>query len=256
MAVIPSICAALTGRTWLEDIRSRDAPDPRDDGIGLLAETLSGMVPERGRFGLSMGAETQLRMPPGDFAALRARLDPRRFEDATACLQRVREIKSEAEIARLRTACAIAGRAFVRVPGFALPGRPLDAVFSDFQIALLEEGADWASCVAGGAAPDGYGDVISPAGPDPLAPGDILMLDTCAVKDGYFGDFDRNLAIGPASETARRALAALWEATEETMAALSPGLRACDLHAMLAEGIRRRGQGPRASGWATGWGSR
>ena len=40
--------------------------------------------------------------------------------------------------------------------------------------------------------------MISPADARPLEPGDVLMLDTGAVRDGYFCDFDRNYAIGPA----------------------------------------------------------
>jgi len=240
VAVIPSIGADLMGRTWLRDIRTWDAPDPRDDGTSLLAETLSGVTPATGRIGLPMGPETHLRMPLADYAGLRARLAPRRVNDATACVQRVREIKSEAEIARIRETSAIASRAFDRVPDFVQAGRPLADVFRDFQIALLAEGADWVSYVAGGAGVDCYDDVISPAGPEPLRRGDILMLDTGAVKDGYFCDFDRNYAIGPPSDLARRAHAALWQATEDTLAALRPGLRACDVHALLARGLQDR----------------
>ena len=244
VAVIPTIGAELMGRTWLGDIRTWDAPDPRDDGIGLLAETLAEKVPPRGRIGLPMGLETHLRMPLADHETLRARLAPRRFTDATACVQRVREVKSEAEVARIRASCAIAGRAFARLPEFAAAGRPLAEVFRDFQIALLSEGADWVSYVAGGAGPHGYGDVISPAGPEPLRRGDVLMLDTGAVKDGYFCDFDRNVAIGPASDTARRAHAALWQATEDTLAALRPGLRARDVHALLCTSLQKHGVTP------------
>ncbi len=241
VAVIPSIGAELMGRTWLQDIRSWDAPDPGDDGISLLADTLAEAVPEQGGIGIPMGLETHLRMPLRDYETLRARLAPRHFIDATACIQRVREVKSEAEIGKIRDICAIASRAFARVPDFASEGRPLAEIFRDFQIAALAEGADWVSYVAGGAGPDGYGDVISPAGPQPLQRGDILMLDTGAVKDGYFCDFDRNFAIGAASEAARRAHADLWQATEETLAALRPGLRARDVHAMLCAGLQKRG---------------
>lgn len=244
VAVIPAIGAALMGRTWLADIRTWDAPDPRDDGVSLLADTLAQIVPPTGQIGLPMGAETHLRMPLGDYQILCARLAPRRFTDATACVQRVREVKSPAEIAKIRNACAIAGRAFAQVPDFAQAGQSLAAVFRDFQIALLAQGADWVSYVAGGAGPDGYGDVISPAGAQPLARGDVLMLDTGAVKDGYFCDFDRNFAIGPASEAAKRGHHALWHATQDTLAALRPGLRACDAHALMTDALHAQGAQP------------
>ncbi|GGD47757.1 M24 family metallopeptidase [Sinisalibacter lacisalsi] len=241
VAVIPAIGADLMGRTWMPVIRTWEAPDPFDDGISLLTETLAGLVPERGRVGLPMGLETHLRMPLADFETLRSSLAPRAFVDATACVQRVREIKSDAEIAKVREACAIGARAFARVPQFAAEGRPLDAVFRDFQVALLEAGADWVSYVAGGAGPDGYGDVISSAGPEQLARGEVLMLDTGAVKDGYFCDFDRNFAIGRATDAARRAHAALWQATEDVVKLLRPGLRACDVHRLLRDALSRHG---------------
>lgn len=244
VAVIPSIGSALMGRTWLDDIRTWDAPDPRDDGVGLLVDTLSEKVTAQGRIGVPMGLETHLRMPLADFQAVDKKLAPRRFVDATACVQRVREVKSDAEIATIQQTCRIAGRAFARVPEFASAGQPLNSIFRDFQVALLAEGADWVSYVAGGAGPDGYHDVISPAGPVPVQTGDVLMLDTGAVKDGYFCDFDRNYAIGAATDTARRAHAALWRATEETLAALRPGWRACDVHAMLSRAVRMHGMTP------------
>ena len=230
VAVIPAIGAALM--------------DPRDDGIGLLTEVLADLVPEQGCIGLPMGLETQLRMPLADYADLCGRLAPRRFADATRVIQHVREIKSAAEIARIRTSCAIAGRAFDAVPEFARQGRPLDRVFRDFQMRLLDEGADWVSYVAGGAGPDGYGDVISPAGSQPLQTGDVLMLDTGAVREGYFCDFDRNFAIGAASDVARRTHAALWQATEDVLQTLRPGMLACDAHRMLCDGLARHGATP------------
>lgn len=244
VAVIPSIGAELMGRTWMPQIRTWDAPDPRDDGVSLLAETLAGLVGPKGQIGVPMGLETQLRMPLADYAELGRKLAPRQFVDATDVVQLVREVKSEAEIARIRESCAIAGRAFDRVPEFAGAGRPLDRVFRDFQVALLQEGADWVSYVAGGAGPDGYGDVISPAAETPLQPGDVLMLDTGAVRNGYFCDYDRNFAIGRASDAAKRAHAALWGATQSVLETLRPGHRACDVHRMLCDGLRRHGAEP------------
>jgi Xaa-Pro aminopeptidase len=244
VAVIPAIGAELMARTWMPQIRTWDAPDPRDDGVSLLAEVLGDLVPEQGRIGLPMGLETHLRMPLADYSELCRRLAPRRFVDATRVVQHVREVKSAAEIAKIRTSCAIAGRAFDAVPQIAGQGRPLDKVFRDFQVLLLEAGADWVSYVAGGAGPDGYGDVISPAGPQPLQKGDVLMLDTGAVREGYFCDFDRNFAIGTASDLARRTHAALWQATEDVLQTLRPGMLACDAHRMLCDGLTRHGATP------------
>lgn len=244
IAIIPAIGLDLMSRTWMRDIRTWDAPDPVDDGVSLLADTLRTVVPEGGCIGLPMGLETHLRMPVADYLAVSERIASRRFGDATAVVQRVREIKSEAEIDKIRASCAIADAAFDRVPDFAVEGAALDGVFREFQIALLEEGADWVSYVAGGAGQGGYGDVISPADATPLKKGDVLMLDTGAVRDGYFCDFDRNFAIGHASDAARRAHAALYKATDRALELLRPGTTARELHKILVDGLTAEGAAP------------
>ncbi|WP_407492478.1 M24 family metallopeptidase [Pseudooceanicola sp. MF1-13] len=244
VAVIPSIGAELMGRTWVPTIRTWDAPHPSDDGVSLLVDTLCDLLPDTARIGVPMGLETHLRMPIGDYDRVAKSIAPRRFEDATDAVQRVREIKTDAEVEAIRTACTIAGRAFDRVPEFAAKGRPLDQIFRDFQSVLLQEGADWVSYVAGGTGPDGYTDVISPASDTPLEVGDILMLDTGAVRNGYFCDFDRNYAVGPSSDTARRVHDALWQATEDVLNALRPGMLASDVHRLLSEGLVKRGAQP------------
>jgi len=246
VAVIPAIGADLMGRSWVQDIRTWPAPMPDDDGVTLLADTLAELVEKTGRIGLPMGLETHLRMPLADYRRVEAALAPRQCVDATHTVQRVREIKSEAEINKIRASCALAGRAFDRVPEFAQHGCALDQVFRRFQMALLEEGADWVSYVAGAAGQGGYGDVISPAGPTPLAMGDVLMLDTGAVRDGYFCDFDRNYSIGPASAPLAQTHSALWHATEAVLHSLRPGMRACDVHRLLCDEIAKQGAQPGA----------
>jgi Xaa-Pro aminopeptidase len=241
VAVIPAIGAALMGQTWVRDIRCWAAPDLHDDGVSLLAECLAGSVPETGRIGVPMGHETHLRMPLSDYERVRTRVAPREFVDATDVVRRVREVKSEAEIARIRAICGVADRAFDRVAEIAGTGVPLDRVFRVFQVALLQEGADWVPYLAGGAGPGGYGDVISPASGRALQAGDVLMLDTGAVKDGYFCDFDRNYAVGAPGDLARRAHATLYAATEAGLAAARPGAVAADLYHAMQTVIARDG---------------
>ncbi|MCA8909365.1 MAG: aminopeptidase P family protein, partial [Rhodospirillaceae bacterium] len=178
IAVIPAIGEPLMARTWIADIRTWPSPRPDDDGVSLLIDALGACVPAGGAIGLPRGPETHLRMPLADFDKVAGALFTRRIIDATDIVHRVREVKSPAEVAKIRAACAVADRAFATVPDFAGTGCRLDAVFRDFQIACLRAGADWVAYLAGGAGPGGYADVISPAAGVPLAPGDVLMLDT------------------------------------------------------------------------------
>ena len=183
-------------------------------------------------------------MPLADYQRLTETIAPCRFADGTTAIQRTREIKSEAEIAKIRTICGIAHQAFEDMSEIASTGQPLESVFREFQAALLRHGADWVSYVAGAADQGGYDDVISPATATPLAHGDVLMLDTGAVKDGYHCDFNRNFFIGPPSDAVRRTQEALWDATEDALKTLRPGMRALDAHRILSEGLERRGATP------------
>ena len=226
VAVIPSVGAALMKRTWISDIRTWRAPDYTDDGIGMLADTLT-EIAGSGRIGVPMGLETHLRMPLADWARLNAtHLD---FGDDARIMHRLRAIKSEAEISKIRTICKIADRAFARVPEIASVGTSLSEVFRRFQILALEEGADWVPYLAGAADQGGYADVISPAGPDPLTPGDVLMLDTGLLRDGYFCDFDRNFSVGPPTAEVQATHHRLIDAVDAAADIARPGTTAAEL---------------------------
>jgi Xaa-Pro aminopeptidase len=229
IAVIPSIGAHLMGQTWIADIRTWQAPDYSDDGVTLLAEALREVVPQGARIGVADQMESHLRMPLADFRKLELLLDNRTLVSDATITRRLRMVKSTAEVTKIRATCQIANRAFDRVPEIARQGVPLDAVFRDFQRLCLEEGADWVPYLAGGAAQGGYGDVISPATAQPLVAGDVLMLDTGLVRDGYFCDFDRNFSIGAPAPDVTAGHARLIEATQAAFAIARPGAVISDL---------------------------
>ena len=250
IAVIPSIGAALMARTWISDIRTWRAPDLDDDGIGLLAETLRALGP---RIGTPSGLQSHLRMPLDDFGRLNAAL-PKPIGADAGILRSLRLVKSDAEIEKIKTACHVATRAFERVPEIARVGQPLEAVFRDFQRLCLEEGADWVPYLAGAAAQGGYGDVISPADERPLTAGDILMLDTGLVHDGYFCDFDRNFAIGSPSPDVVAGHSRLIEATYAAFEAARPGKTAADLFHVMDKIVTGGAGGSEAGRYGHGLG--
>jgi len=212
-------------QTFVQDIRTWSAPDYDDDGLSILANTLREVSPA-GAIGTPDGIETHLRMPLADWQSLTQDVPIRSDQ---GIMRRARQIKTPAEIAAIRTACQIAGRAFDRLPEIARAGTPLSSVFRRFQMLCLEEGADWVPYLAGGAGPDGYDDVISPATDAPLRAGDVLMLDTGVIRQGYHSDFDRNVSVGPPTAPIAAAYARLMEAMQAGEAALRPGKTAADV---------------------------
>ena len=247
IAVIPSIGAVLMGKTWIHDIRTWQSPNLADDGVTLLIDTLKEVAPENGNIGLPSGHETHARMPIADLERLKSGLGTRCFTGDNGIMQSLRMVKSPFEIAKIRMACQIAGRAFERVSEIAHEGTSLATVFRDFQILCLQEGADWVPYLAGGAGQNGYGDVISPAGPETLIQSDILMLDTGLVWDGYFCDFDRNFSAGKPNDKVKSGYQILIEATNVGLGAAAPGATAAEIYLamdkIVAGGKRQSGAG-------------
>jgi len=229
IAVIPEIGAELMRRSWIDDIRTWSAPSPKDDGITILKELLLPLSRKCARIGVPKGHETSLRMPLGDWECLLAALPGLKIYDATDIVQGLRMIKSAAEIEKLGHICRIGSKVFSEMPHIIHEGMPLEEVFRQFRLTAIGLGADDAPYVVGAADHQGYSDVISPPSRRPLQVGDVLMVDSGSTWDGYFCDFDRNWAIGHASDKARRAYDVLWRATEAGIAAAKPGNTCRDL---------------------------
>ena len=233
IAVIPSIGAALMAKTWIADIRTWSAPDLQDDGLSLLSDTLHEVIGQNAKIGVPFGHETHIRMPHADFLRLQQLCPSLHFADDGEVMRRLRLIKSAAEISKIQTACDIAGRAFDRVGEIAGKGIALSDIFREFQRLCLSEGADWVPYLAGGKGPMGYDDVISPASDAPLLSGEVMMLDTGLVYDGYFCDYDRNYVVGTPSPEITSAWDKLLAATSAGREAARPGNTAADIyHAM------------------------
>ncbi|WP_422041465.1 M24 family metallopeptidase [Roseibium sp.] len=229
IAIIPQIGAHLMAATWIDDIRTFSAPHPTDDGISLLADCLSRFS----KVGMPMGRESTLRMPLRDFRELTTRLSHLEFVDASDLMLQLRMVKSEREIALLRQICGIGSAGFANAANLFQEGQTLKEVFRTFRIELLRQGADDVPYLVGGAGQGGYGDVISPPTDQQLEKGDVLMLDTGATKNGYFCDFDRNFAIGVATDAVRVAHEKLVLAVEAAAAVARPGRTCADLFSAM-----------------------
>jgi Xaa-Pro aminopeptidase len=187
-----------------------------------------------------MGRETAIRMPLADLDILRARLGDIElgdieFVDMTSEVQHIRMIKSPAEIAKSRHVCGIVSGVFADLPSWTKAGLPLRELFREFKIRALQAGIDDVSYLVGSAGQGGYFDIIAPPDERKLMAGDVFMLDTGCIWDGYFSDFDRNFAIGHASDDAKNAHHQLYDATQAALDILRPGITSSDLfHAMDA----------------------
>jgi len=237
IAIIPQIGAELMSNTWVEDIRTWSSPHVDDDGVSLLCDTLS-IYKE---VGMMRGRESSLRMPLADFQRVLDGLPNTEFRDASILVQQLMQVKSPAEINKISRICRITSDAFAGASELFHEGQPMKESFRAFKMDLLRRGADDVPYLVGGAGQGGYSDVISPPNNRPLAVGDVLMLDTGATLDGYFCDFDRNFAIGHASDNVKRAYSTLYKATDAALAIARPGVTCAQLYASMAKVIDQQG---------------
>ena len=91
------------------------------------------------------------------------------------------------------------------------------------------------------------------AGTRTLTTGDLLVLDFGGVLDGYCCDLTRTVSIGAPSREARRLYDAVRDAHAAAVAAVRPGIDACDVDAAARNVLRERGLGE-AFGHGTGHG--
>lgn len=252
VAVIPEMGAVGMNATWLDDVRTWHSPDPVDDGISLLTSTIEALPSRHGRVGVPLGPESQLRMPLVDFLALNENLDSE-IVDARTLVRRVRAVKSDAEIEKIRAACRIASDAFESLPGKVRAGDSERDICRTFKIEVISSGADSAPYVMGVSGPGGYDNIIMGPGDRVPSAGDVMIIDTGTTFDGYFCDFDRNYGFQTVTDDTRRAYETVYEATDAGFEAAKPGATTTDLwQAMwrvleaggaLGNGVGRMGHG-------------
>ena len=229
IAVIPSIGVVGMQNTWIDDVRSWTSPQPGDDGISLLTSSLQSLPRRFGRIGASLGAESYLRMPAQDFEQLKHNLSNTEIVDCSLLLLELCSIKSAAEIEKIQHVCELTSDSFNALPGFARVGDSEREVVQAMRIDLLKRGADHTPFIVSASGHDGYDNIIMGPTDRILEDGDLLIIDTGTVFDGYFCDFDRNYAFGRVSDSARNAYDTVFKSTEAGFGAARPGATTSDL---------------------------
>ena len=235
IAVIPEIGGARMSETWLDDIVMWSAPRPNDEGITELTATIKRLKNISGVIGVPMGTETHIRMPFSDFKKLQENIRGIQLVDASPLIQELRKIKSEAEISKIRYICQRVSEGFLELPKIANLGDEEKEIFRKFRIDLLARGADEVPYLVGGSGPNGPKEVIGMPSKRILTKGDMLMMDTGAVFDGYFSDFDRNFCFGSVDEAVAAAYDVVYRATDAGLEAARPGITAEGLWRVMAD---------------------
>lgn len=156
---------------------------------------------------------------------------------------RLRAVKSPEEIELIRRAVEIADHAMGEVIDNIRPGVSEAEISALAECRVLREGAEGVSfepfLVSGenGWLPQRI------SSRKPLQAGELALLDMGAVYDGYCSDLTRTFAVGEVDAEKRRIFRIAYTAQQAAIAAIKPGMRACDVDAVAREIIAAEGLG-------------
>jgi Xaa-Pro aminopeptidase len=199
-----------------------------------------------GRIGLVGIGEIQVPV----YLALKEFLGER-LVDATSIFARLRPIKSEEEIEKMRVAASIADRVCMYLRQTIRPGLTDYEIYGSVKKVIYEAGSDYSMELI-----DADGAKMNMAwGPsgDTLEEKGTLFLEITPAFDGYYSQLPVTLPVGtpsPVVAEMQKAWAAMMEGAKEL---LRPGFRVCDAHKKAVDIIRQHGfASPLPAGHAIG----
>ena len=228
MAVIPEIGEKLFEKTFVKDIYTWSSPNIKGDDISPLKSLLDSIPSRFGAIGAELGKEMSIRMPVLDFGILQSNF---KFNivDGTSLIWKLRIVKTLNEIRKIEKVAQIVSDVFEKLPSFISADDSERDVAKKLKMEILKKGADNIPYLPVVSGVGGVSQIISNPTDKLISSGDFLFIDTGTTFDGYFCDFDRNFAIGQASDELKKTNEILWHATEEGIKNLVPGAKTKDI---------------------------
>ena len=195
----------------------------------LIAETLEDVGLEHHRVGVELGQEQRMGIPVGRVSRPDGGDAGHEFVDAADLFVGLRMVKSEEELAYMRRAAEVTGRARQRLfDRHVRPGMTERDVARTMRRLILEEGGDRTSFVhlqldAPGCKNQFHYD-------RPLRRGDVLAVDTGAYVGMYTIDYPRMATLGTRNRLPEARARGCAGSVRRMAEALRPGLRCSDLH--------------------------
>jgi Xaa-Pro aminopeptidase len=210
------------------------------------------------RAGATIGFEGSGAFDPSSYAStfvygaalpelLHAASERATLMDATDCLLRLRSVLTARELAVVRQACSIGRAAFMSAAS------DIHAGMREFEIAAVlrarlagpEDGArtdGFAYCMSGPNAARAYA-AFQQSTSRIFVDGDCVLLHCNSFCNGLWTDVSRTFSIGSPDRDRRETHVAVLTASEEAVAAIRPGVRACAIDHAAREVMRRSGLG-------------
>ena len=241
IAAVPSIGVKALRKTWIKHIHTWASPNPKDEGISLLAGIINDINNRYKNIGVEMGNESTLRMPLRDFFDLQKKVTKFNFIDGSKLLWELRILKSGDEIKKLKYICKIASDAYENLPNIININETERTICNKLKTDLISRGADHTIFMACSSGEIGYDQIIFEPSENILKNGNILFIDTGSTFDGYFCDFDRNYAFGSINKEVEKAYTASWNAVTKGIEAAKPGKTFSDIFIAMNKVLEEAG---------------
>jgi len=241
-------------QAWTPDIRlfkgydERDPRPPQVRSTELAAAVCRELGYERIGLELSLGTQASDRMvgEPTTYTHDFFHAFGTNVEDATPLLARVRAIKTEQEIERMRLANEIAARAMEHVAERLRPGRKESEVGAMWNAHVHEHGTGFEGQVE-----LAYGFSLVWSGPGirtftatgdrPVHEHEPTLFEIWVCADGYWCDWTKNLCPGDLTPAYERLLEQLLDVYRAAIAHCRPGASLADLDRLVRDGIAEAG---------------
>lgn len=219
--------------SWISDQRSY--VEFKTSPIQLLADTLRELGCDKARIGLEMR-----HLTAHFFQELRQLLPNAELESCDGLLDRVRMVKSPAEIALLSHGAMVTDTAISRAWSECGPGATEKALANRMQAHLMEGGADMLAFLVVGVA-DGARLAHPVARERRMEEGDLVRVDFAGFFSGYYSDLARTGIVGKANDHARDIYHKLWEVHDQVIDACRPGVPVSTLFFRCRDEFAKRG---------------
>lgn len=231
-------------------------PDRLPDAIGRDAGRIAGAIRGEcqpdivGAVAVALGghgmADAAIGFDEHRLSAAVAGSVPHRFHDALDLMMQVRVVKTPEELARYRTVGKMADRVIAHAGSLLHAGadwNDVQAGICDFMVRNGVIPVDEGAMLFGGsyAGDDFIPDLFRTAGSRTLRDGDIVILETQGVLDGFWIDINRTAVIGEPSADYRRLHDILRDAFLMMVDRLRPGVSTNSLPAIGYEHLKAKG---------------
>lgn len=230
--------------TWITDVR----PYGLLQHNTVIADTLRDLRLDGGRIGCELGREQYLELSYNDFVDLQGRLPEATFADASQILLDLRNVKSPAEIERMRTICHMTSRTEQRLFQNVHPGMTNMDVARLLRRFAIDEGAERVVTISMASGKDFTKGKISIPIPRVLEEGDTLTVDTSFELNGYCSDVCWTAVVGRASQKQQDMYKFVLDLNQKCYAALKPGNLCEDVVKVCREELAKSGRTTQAVG--------